>query len=55
MREKILSTAMINIKNKYPDGEVGIVYPILSRNRFSLILKGIARGCKKIYMLLRRT
>lgn len=41
-----------DIKNKYPDGEVGIVYPILSRNRFSLILKGIARGCKKIYMLL---
>lgn len=41
-----------DIKNKYPDGKVGIVYPILSRNRFSLILKGIARGCKKIYMLL---
>lgn len=41
-----------DIKNKYPGGEVGIVYPILSRNRFSLILKGIARGCKKIYMLL---
>lgn len=41
-----------DIKNKYPDGEVGIIYPILSRNRFSLILKGIARGCKKIYMLL---
>lgn len=41
-----------DIKNKYTDGEVGIVYPILSRNRFSLILKGIARGCKKIYMLL---
>lgn len=41
-----------DIKNKYSDGEVGIVYPILSRNRFSLILKGIARGCKKIYMLL---
>lgn len=41
-----------DIKNKYPDGEVGIVYPILSRNRFSLILKGIAIGCKKIYMLL---
>ena len=32
--------------------EVGIVFPILSRNRFSMILKGIARGTKKIYMLL---
>ena len=41
-----------DIKNKYPDGAVGIVYHILSRNRFSLLPTGIARGCKKIYMLL---
>ena len=41
-----------DIKNKYPNGEVGVVFPILSRNRFSMILKGIARGTKKIYMLL---
>ena len=41
-----------DIKNKYPDGVVGVVFPILSRNRFSMILKGIARGCKKIYMML---
>ena len=38
--------------NKYPNKEVGIVYPILSRNRFSMILKGIARSMDKIYMLL---
>ena len=37
---------------KYPNKEVGIVYPILSRNRFSMILKGIARSMDKIYMLL---
>lgn len=41
-----------DIKEKYPNGEVGLVFPILSRNRFSMILKGIARGCKKIYMVL---
>ena len=41
-----------DILNKYPDKEVGIVYPILSRNRFSMILKGIARSMDKIYMLL---
>lgn len=41
-----------DIKSKFPNGEVGIVFPILSRNRFSMILKGIARGTSKIYMLL---
>ena len=41
-----------DIKRKYPRGEIGLVFPILSRNRFSMILKGIARGAKKIYMLL---
>lgn len=41
-----------DIKVKYPNGHVGIVFPILSRNRFSLILKGIARGCKKVTILL---
>ena len=35
----------MDIRNKYPEGEVGLVFPILSRNRFSMILKGIARGC----------
>lgn len=42
------------IKNKYPDGIVGIVFPSpVSRNRFAPILKGVARGSKKIYMQLR--
>ncbi len=41
-----------DIRNKYPDGKVGLIFPILSRNRFSMILKGIARGSKKIYMML---
>ena len=41
-----------DIKNKFPSGNIGVVYPILSRNRFSMILKGIARGMNKITMLL---
>ncbi len=41
-----------DVKKKYPSGEVGLVYPILSRNRFSICLKGIARGMKKLYIQL---
>lgn len=41
-----------DMANKFPSKKIGIVYPILSRNRFSMILKGIARGMDKITMLL---
>ena len=41
-----------DVKNKYPSGELGLVFPILSRNRFSICLKGIARGMKKLYIQL---
>lgn len=41
-----------DVKKKYPSGELGLVFPILSRNRFSICLKGIARGMKKIYIQL---
>ena len=41
-----------DMQTKYPSKEVGLVFPILSRNRFSMILKGIARGMDKITMLL---
>lgn len=41
-----------DVKNKITKKHVGLVFPILSRNRFSLILKGIARGVDKITMLL---
>lgn len=42
----------LDLKEKFPEGHIGVVFPILSRNRFSLILKAIARSCKKITMLL---
>lgn len=41
-----------DIRTKYPDGVIGLVFPILSRNRFSICLKGIARGAKKLFIQL---
>lgn len=41
-----------DIKSKFPSGDIGLVGPILSRNRFSILLKGIARGCKHITIQL---
>ena len=42
----------LDMQNKFPSKNIGVVFPILSRNRFSMILKGIARGMDKITMLL---
>lgn len=41
-----------DVRNKLGGETVGVIFPILSRNRFSICLKGIARGCKKIVMML---
>ena len=41
-----------DIKAKFPGGEFGVIFPILSRNRFAICLKGIARGAKKITLML---
>jgi len=41
-----------DIKAKFPDGTIGVIFPILSRNRFAVCLRGIARGAKKIYLML---
>ncbi len=41
-----------DIKEKYPSGELGVIFPILSRNRFAMCLKGIASGAKKITLML---
>jgi len=46
-----LDDIAIELREKYP-GEIGIVFPILSRNRFSMILKGIVRSKRKIYIQL---
>ena len=41
-----------DVSSKFNTKEIGIVYPILSRNRFSNILKGLARNMDKITILL---
>ncbi len=41
-----------DVKRKTGGDTVGVVFPILSRNRFSILLKGIARGVKKVVLLL---
>ena len=41
-----------DVKNKFGGETVGVIFPILSRNRFAICLKGIAMGCKKIVLML---
>ncbi len=41
-----------DVKAKLGGGTVGVIFPILSRNRFAINLRGIARGCKKIVLML---
>lgn len=41
-----------DVKDKFGDDTVGVIFPILSRNRFAICLRGIAMGCKKIVLML---
>lgn len=41
-----------DVRQKYPEGHIGVIFPILSRNRFAICLRGIARGAKKITLML---
>ena len=41
-----------DIRRKLGGETVGVIFPILSRNRFAICLRGIARGCKKIVLML---
>ena len=41
-----------DVRNKLGGETIGVIFPILSRNRFSICLKGIASGCKKIVLML---
>lgn len=42
----------LDVKNKLGGGTIGVIFPILSRNRFAVCLKGIAMGAKKIVLML---
>ena len=41
-----------DIKNKFQADHIGVIFPILSRNRFAILLRGIALGVKKITLIL---
>ena len=41
-----------DVKAKLGGGTVGVIFPILSRNRFAICLRGIAKGCKKVVLML---
>ena len=41
-----------DVRAKTGGETVAVVFPILSRNRFSLLLQGIAGGCKKVVLML---
>ena len=41
-----------DVKNKLGGNTIGVIFPILSRNRFAICLKGIAMGAKKIVLML---
>lgn len=40
-----------DVKNKFNCDEVALIHPIMSRNRFAICLKGIAKAFKKVYVL----
>ena len=41
-----------DVAAKFPEGEAGLIFPILSRNRFAICLRGIAKGLKKMTLML---
>ena len=41
-----------DVRNKFGGDTVGVIFPILSRNRFAICLRGIAKGCKKVVLML---
>lgn len=41
-----------DVRAKFPGGTIGVIFPILSRNRFAICLRGIAKGAGKIVLML---
>jgi len=41
-----------DVRAKFGGETVGVIFPILSRNRFAICLRGIAKGCKKVVLML---
>lgn len=40
-----------DIKSKFGEDTIGVIFPILSRNRFAVCLRGIAKGARKIVLM----
>ena len=47
-----ISDIAVDVKNKLGDETIGVIFPILSRNRFAIVLKAIAMACKKVVLML---
>ena len=41
-----------DVSSKFGDDTIGVIFPILSRNRFAICLRGIAKGAKKVVLML---
>ena len=41
-----------DVRAKLGGETIGVIFPILSRNRFAICLRGIAKGCKKVVLML---
>ena len=41
-----------DVKSKLGGGTIGVIFPILSRNRFAICLRGIAKGARKVVLML---
>ena len=41
-----------DVRARLGGGTVGVIFPILSRNRFAICLRGIAKGCRKVVLML---
>ena len=41
-----------DVRAKFGGDTVGVIFPILSRNRFAICLRGIAKGCRKVVLML---
>ncbi len=47
-----VSAIAADIRSKLGGGTIGVIFPILSRNRFAICLRGIAQGAKKVILML---
>ena len=47
-----VSAISADVRQQTGGGTVGVIFPILSRNRFAICLRGIAKGCSKVVLML---